>query len=804
MTKNKNKQDPHFKREASRYREPIVSREVIADHIAKSEKSLSLVSLINTFSLQSAREKEALRRRLRAMVRDGQLHCNAQGEYGLIDTSSLIDGIVDIARDGRGRVVVGENDTFIELSSVQLKQVFPGDRVLVNIVGVGVTGCAKGAITKILSRAHTELVGRFHLEQGIGYVVPENSSIRQDIMVLAGDTQDAKNAQFVSVKITTWPTKRTQAVGKVVKVLGDSMSSTLAIEVAKKTFDLPIDWPKSLLKQLEQLPKEVVATGEDDRQDLTALPFITIDGEDAMDFDDAVFAKETATGFTLLVAIADVSHYVALDSPLDIEAIKRGTSVYFPNHVLPMLPEALSNELCSLKPDVARLTLVCEMTISKQGMLDSFMFYKGMIHSKARLTYHEVADYLQDGQFKQQDVADTVKLSINTLNSLYHVLLKARDKRGALAFSSLDTRMVLNKTGQVEKIIATERNDAHKLIEECMLMANVAAAHFILKQNVPALFRVHGAPDSEKITNLRDFLSFRGVALKGGAVPNVNELNDAVKAFDGHEDKLIVENVVLRSMQQAIYTPENQGHYGLGYDAYAHFTSPIRRYPDLIVHRVIKSLLSKEDGRGHRYSLKTLTELGVSTSFTERRAEDASRDVEKSLKCAFMAEKVGERYFGVISGVTNFGFFVTITSLLVDGLVHCKNLRDDYYIFDEKRHVLVGQRTRRAFQFGDEVEVQVANVDLSDRKIDFELVGEHALKRPKKFQHQTAKSKTRSPSSAVTKTKRKETKANDHLSSAQTKSKAKKNSKKSVKRIKVNRKKQKNSHSKKAFKGKGV
>jgi len=480
-------------------------------------------------------------------------------------------------------------------------------------------------------------------------------------------------------------------------------------------------WPTELLNEVNALPKAVGAIKEPDRKDLSQLPFITIDGEDAMDFDDAVYATKEKAGFKLYVAIADVSHYVSFDAPLDLEAKKRGTSVYFPNHVLPMLPEVLSNDLCSLKPDVPRLTLVCEMHIDDSGQLASFSFYKGMIHSQARLTYNEVAKYLSSGSFDTKALPEAVTTSIDTLNQLYHRLLLARESRGALAFNSVDTRIVLNSAHQVDKIIASERNDAHKLIEECMLVANVAAAKFILKHKAGGLFRVHDAPEADRMANLRDFLSFKGVKLKGGATPSVKDLNDALKTFDGQDDQSIAENVVLRSMQQAMYTPENVGHYGLGYDAYAHFTSPIRRYPDLVVHRVIKQLLSKEDKQGHVYSDDVLTKLGFSTSFMERRAEEASRDVEKSLKCAYMADKVGQDYAGVISGVTKFGFFVTLPSLLVDGLVHCRYLRDDYYIFDEKHQILRGDRTGRKFQFGDEVKVRVAKVDLSDRKIDFEL-----------------------------------------------------------------------------------
>lgn len=731
MTKHRSKKDPHYKREASRYAEPIVSREAICTYVAKHNEALSMTSLITAFSLHSAKEQEALRRRLGAMCRDGQLRCNAQGDYQLMDEAALIEGIVEVGRDGRGYVVVDNTNERVGLSASQLKQVFPGDRVRINTLGVNDNNQTQGAINRVLHRAHPELIGRFHREEGISFVVPEDNRIRHDIIILPGHDAAAKNTQFVTVKITHWPSARTQAIGEVIAVLGDSMSSTLAIDVAKKTFELPDKWPEGMDAVLKRLSHDPSTVMEADREDLTALDFLTIDGADAKDFDDAVYATSTDNGFHLRVAIADVSHYVQPNSLLDAEALKRGTSVYFPDQVLPMLPETLSNDLCSLRPNVPRLALVCDMHINTRGELNSFRFYKGLIQSKARLTYHEVADYLTHGEFTDKTVPDGVKTAIKHLHALYKCLLMAREQRGALNFNTQDSQIVLDASGQVEKIIATSRNDAHKLIEECMLVANVAAAEFTLQQQCPALFRVHGAPEQDRIADLSEFLGFRGVSLKGGLTPTVKQLNDVLLAFEDHEDQPIVENVILRSMAQAVYRPDHDGHYGLGYEAYAHFTSPIRRYPDLITHRIIKALLSSEDKAGKRYARDTLQALGTDTSFTERRAESASRDVEKSLKCAYMANKVGQTFDGIISGVTNFGFFVTITALRVDGLVHCKNLRDDYYLFDEKRQMLVGQRANRRFQFGDDVRVQVAHVDLNDRKIDFELDGQQT-QTPKK------------------------------------------------------------------------
>ena len=479
------------------------------------------------------------------------------------------------------------------------------------------------------------------------------------------------------------------------------------------------EWPKAVIKELKKLPEEPDCSDLGDRVDLRHLPFVTIDGEDAKDFDDAVYAEKDGKGFKLFVAIADVSHYVKAQTALDHEAQIRGNSIYFPDRVIPMLPEQLSNGLCSLKPSVNRFCLVCEMELDAKGYLKRYRFYEGVIFSAARLTYTNVAKWLGgdlDGAPKK------IMPHLKQLYQVYQLLLANREQRGALDIDTVETKVGFNSTGHVTHLYSVQRNDAHRLIEECMLLANVATGDLLLKHKAPAVFRVHEKPDSEKVKTLRGFLSLRGLLLGGGEFPHTREFNEVLKHAKTHADCQVIQVMVLRTMQQAIYSPKNNGHFGLAYEAYTHFTSPIRRYSDLLVHREIKRILLKSEPF---YSESTLSSICQQISDTERKADEMSRGAMQALKCLYLSQHLGSQFDVVVSGVTAFGMFATIQQFMIDGLIHMRNLRDDFYHFDSTSQMLVGERSGREFHLGQTLKIMIARVDVEQRRIDFELVEEN-------------------------------------------------------------------------------
>jgi ribonuclease R len=592
-------------------------------------------------------------------------------------------------------------------------------------------------------------VGRYHIESDVGFVIPDNPKIQQEVLVTPGRALDAKPGQFVEVKITHWPTQRFQPQGDIVEVIGNYMAPGMEIDVALRSFDIPHVWPQAVLKEAARFKPEVEEKDKHKRVDLRHLPFVTIDGEDARDFDDAVYCEKPGGwklltgGFRLYVAIADVSHYVKVGSALDKEAELRGNSVYFPERVVPMLPEELSNGLCSLNPHVDRLAMVCEITLNKSGKMTDYQFYEAVIHSHARLTYNKVSTMLEqpksaEGKRLGGEYAEVLP-HLKQLYSLYKVLLKARHTRGAIDFETQETRIVFGGDRKIAEIKPTERNDAHKLIEECMLCANVATAAFLQKHEIPALYRVHDAPPLERQEKLRAFLGELGLSLhKGKEGPTPKDYQALLEQIQGRPDFHVIQTVMLRSLSQAVYSAENNGHFGLNYEAYAHFTSPIRRYPDLLVHRAIRSVIrSRRDtphvrregatsmpkARIYPYDEAALEQLGEQCSMTERRADEATRDVTNWLKCEFMKDRVGESFPGVITAVTGFGLFVELTDIYVEGLVHVTAMPGDYYHFDPLHHRLSGERSGRSFRLGDSVEVRVMRVDLDERKIDVELIG---------------------------------------------------------------------------------
>lgn len=740
--------DPEAAREAEKYDNPIPSRELIIQHLSERGSPAAREQLVEEFGLTSDEDIEALRRRLRAMERDGQLIYTRRGAYAPVDKLDLVCGRVSGHRDGFGFLIPDDGSDDLFLSPAQMRLVFDGDRCLARVSGLDRRGRREGAVVEVISRAHETIVGRYQEESGIGFVMADNPKIQQEVLVTPGRSMEAKPGQFVEIKITHWPTQRFQPQGDVVEVIGNYMAPGMEIDVALRSFDIPHVWPDAVRREAAKLKPEVEEKDKQKRVDLRHLPFVTIDGEDARDFDDAVYCEKLSGwklfsgGYRLYVAIADVSHYVKIGSALDQEAEVRGTSVYFPERVVPMLPEELSNGLCSLNPHVDRLAMVCEVTLSKSGKMTDYQFYEAVIHSHARLTYNKVSSMLE-----QPSSAEGKRLTgeygevlphLKQLYALYKILLKARHTRGAIDFETQETRIVFGAERKIAEIKPTERNDAHKLIEECMLCANVATARFLQDHDIPGLYRVHDGPPLERQEKLRAFLGELGLTLhKGKEGPTPKDYQALLERIQGRPDFHVIQTVMLRSLSQAVYSPDNNGHFGLNYEAYAHFTSPIRRYPDLLIHRAIRSVIrSRRDtshvrregatsmpkARIYPYDEAALEQLGEQCSMTERRADEATRDVVNWLKCEFMKDRVGESFPGVITAVTGFGLFVELTDIYVEGLVHVTAMPGDYYHFDPLHHRLSGERSGRSFRLGDSVEVRVMRVDLDERKIDFELI----------------------------------------------------------------------------------
>ena len=736
MSKKGKFADPHAEREAANYDNPIPSREAIIELLTQAEKPLNGNKIASKLGLGDSEQVDALGKRLRAMERDGQLMVNRRGAYGLVDKLNLLHCRVQGHRDGYGFAMpIGPGED-VYLSARQMQFAFDGDEVLVAITGVDRRGRAEGKVVEVLDRGNRSIVGRYEEESGIGYVVPDNGRINQHILIPPKDKGEAKSGQIVNALITDYPTRKLNAKGRVVEVLGEHMDPGLEIDVAIRSHGIPWEWPDEVLAEAASLESEPIEADKQYRVDLRQHAFVTIDGEDARDFDDAVYCEKDGRGWRLWVAIADVSHYVRPGSALDEEGANRGNSVYFPERVVPMLPEALSNGLCSLKPQVDRLAMACEMTLDRDGKLGDFQFYEAVIHSHARLTYTQVGEVLDSGS--HPDVATERVPDLKRLHDLYHVLRRARDERGAIDFETVETRIIFDAQRKIESIVPVVRNDAHKLIEECMLCANVATARFFEEAGLPILYRVHEGPTEEKLENLRSFLGELALDLRGGLKPTPNDYQHLLAQIAEREDAHIVQTMLLRSLRQAMYQPDNAGHFGLNYDAYAHFTSPIRRYPDLLVHRGLRCIIrsNKASDRVRRvkgaepipqqrifpYDEAAMVVMGEHSSMSERRADDATREVEAWLKCEYLQDHVGEEFAGVISAVTSFGLFVELKDIYIEGLVHITALPGDYYNFDAAHQRLLGERSGRSYKLGGHVKVQVARVDLDDKKIDLELI----------------------------------------------------------------------------------
>lgn len=758
MKKKWVEKDPNAAQEAIKYENPVPSREFILEFLQKWGAPIAHPDLCDELGLQHEDDIEAIRRRLIAMCRDGQLISNRRNEFGLIEKMNLITGRVIGHRDGYGFVKPEDGREDLFLNARNMREVFDGDKVLVQEIGLDSRGRREAKVVEVLERGITKVVGRFDGHNGFGSLIPENQRITNQVMIIPDEQSDLKytDGQLVVAEILQYPNRRQPARARVIEVLGEHLSAGMEIKVAIHSHDIPHEWPEAVHQQIAELAPEVAEKDKSNRVDLRDLPLVTIDGEDARDFDDAVYAeKKRFGGWRLWVAIADVSYYVQPGTALDNEAIIRGNSVYFPEYVVPMLPELLSNGLCSLNPKVDRLAMVCEMNLSRAGVLKDFRFYEAVINSKARLTYNKVATMLgQIGEAtERQELRNEyahVVAPLETLYGLYKALRKARDERGAIDFDTVETRIEFGPERKIERIVPIHRNDAHKIIEECMLCANVATARFLEKYKQPSLYRIHEGPKDQKLKNLRAFLGELGLNLPGGDKPEPKDYLRLAETIEGRPDQHIIQTMMLRSMQQAVYSPENKGHFGLAYDAYAHFTSPIRRYPDLLVHRNIRAAIhsgkrikdiERPSGFVARpafvkhYSTEEMLALGEQCSMTERRADEATRDVVSWLKCEYMQEQIGNQFDGVVAAVTGFGLFVEIKDLYVEGLVHITGLPSDYYHFDAAKQRLVGDRTRRVFKLGDALHVRVVRVDLDERKIDFDLAeasGQNTATPPKK------------------------------------------------------------------------
>jgi len=714
--------DPYAQREAEKYENPIPSRELILSALEHAGRPLSRVDIAEAFSLENEDDLEALRRRLRAMERDGQLLFNRGQQYCLVNNKDLIVGRIIGHPDGFGFVRPDDGSDDLYLSPREMNPLLHNDRAMVRIAGIDKKGRREGAVVEILERNTHQIVGRLYKEDGFTYVVPDNKNIAQTVLVQKGGAGKAKQGQIVIAEIVEQPTKLHQPIGRIIEVLGDHLAPGMEIEMAIRTHELPHLWPEELLEEIKSLSAEVPESAKENRVDLRNIQLVTIDGEDARDFDDAVYCKRTPKGWKLLVAIADVSHYVQVNSELDKEAKNRSTSVYFPEQVIPMLPEILSNGLCSLNPDVDRLCMVCELFIDEQGKVVRSKFFDAVMRSHARLTYTEVAKMLVDGDKTLAEKYKRLMPHLRELYALYKVMRISREQRGAMDFDTQETRIIFGKDRKIEKIVPVVRNDAHKLIEEFMITANSAAARYLNGKKIPKLLRVHDGPSADKLLNLKTFLGELGLKFGGGVNPTPLDYMHLVESVKGRPDAHLIQTVLLRSMSQAVYSPDLKGHFGLALDAYAHFTSPIRRYPDLLVHRAIQHCLQDKKVETFVYGVPDMILLGEHCSANERRADDATRDVVNWLKCEYMMDKIGEEFPGIISAVTSFGFFVELADIFVEGLVHISNLGQDYFHFDPTSHQLKGERTDMNFRLGDSVKIRVARVDLDEKKMDFELV----------------------------------------------------------------------------------
>lgn len=713
--------DPYQAREAKKYANPIPSREFILGLMEQHAAPLRFDDLAEAMQLTDPQQQEALTRRLAAMQRDGQVVCNRRGGYCVVNHEDLLHGRVIGHPDGFGFLHPDEGGDDLFLSPREMRRLWHGDRIVARVAGIDRRGRREAAVVEVLERAFESLVGRIQVEAGVAFLLPDNKRVTQQVLITPERLHGARDGQMAVARITDHPESWRQPLGEVVEILGDHLAPGMATDVAIRAHDIPLAWPEALHAEIADLQPEVPEAAKLNRVDLRTTPLVTIDGADARDFDDAVFCERTKKGWRLLVAIADVSSYVVPGTALDEEAYKRGNSVYFPDRVIPMLPEILSNGLCSLNPRVDRLCMTAELYFDAEGKLYRSRFFEAVMNSHARLTYDQVGSMLLDGDPELCARHAGLLPHLHQLYGLYQLLHSARAERGAIDFDTVETRFRFGEDGKLAAIEPLVRHDAHKIIEECMLAANVAAARHLLRHKMPALYRIHEKPSAEKLADLGEFLAELGLRLGGGKSPTAKDYAVLLDQVKDRPDFHVIQVVLLRSMMQAVYSDNNVGHFGLAFPAYTHFTSPIRRYPDLMVHRALKHLLTGEPPEAFEYTHQHLTAMGEHCSATERRADDATRDAADTLKCEFMLDKVGESFEGVISGVNSFGIFVELSGIYVSGLVHITALDYDYFHFDPIGHRLRGDRTGKVYRLGDTLRVKVAAVNIDDRKIDFVL-----------------------------------------------------------------------------------
>ena len=729
--------DPFYAREQQKYSDnPLPSREFILSWLEAQGKLLTFAQIARAFGMDKA-EGEKLQFRLKAMLGAGQLMCNRQGRFGVARKMDLEAGFVVAHQEGYGFFSPenGEADGFIPPK--YMAELMHGDKILARVKDVDERGRKDYAPVEILERAQKRIVGKLTVQQGVWSLIPDNRRLTHRLIIPAGALGGGKAGQVVIGEITAYPSRYQQPIGKVVAVLGEAMAAGMEVDIAIENHNIPAEFPEAVRTQCETIPDALRDSDYEGRLDLRHLPFVTIDGITARDFDDAVYAEKRGENYRLYVAIADVAHYVQPDSPLDIEAYNRGTSVYFPDRVIPMLPEKLSNGLCSLNPDVDRLAMVCEITLAADGSIKRSAFHDAVIHSHARLTYETVEEILfRDNTLLHESFA-ALKRPLDNLQAVYRILRAARLSRSVIDFHASEPEFIYDSEGKIETIKARDRLESHRLIEECMIVANICAAKYIGRHKLPALYRVHDHPSAERLSKLIDFLGKRGIKWQGSLDNATPEQFSALLAqCSDRPDFAQIEIMVLRSMSQAIYIPENRGHFGLALEHYAHFTSPIRRYPDLLVHRAIRHQLHGGSRDNYRYSAESMVEKGKHCSMTERRADEATRDAMDFLKCEFMSHRIGETFTGRIANITNFGLFITLDDIYIDGLVHVSALTNDYYHYNAETFTLNGERSGYRFALMDAVEIQVAKVDIDDRKIDFELLSHKG-----KALHESGKSK---------------------------------------------------------------
>ncbi len=703
---------------------PLIDTDKLRQMLREADHPLSRRRLSDMLGLDKAESDARLKPVLNELIAAGEVVRNRRAAYGLASDMDLIRGRISAHADGFGFVMPDDGSDDLYLSPKQMRQVFHGDSVLAAVIGVDRRGRKEGGIVEVVERAHRQIVGRLMIESGVATLVPDDPRLTQDVLIPLDKIANAQPGQIVVARIVRMPSTNRAAMGEVTAVLGHADEPGIATEIAIFGHDLPQEFPDEVSDQAKAYGDRIDPDIAAQRKDLRDLPLLTIDGADARDFDDAVYAEKLENGYRLIIAIADVAEYVHPDTPLDREAHKRGTSVYFPDRVLPMLPETLSNGLCSLRPDEDRLCMVCDVRLDEGGKVRSSRFYEAVMRSHARLTYDQVQRMMVDGDAELRAKHEHVVGALSALYETYRVLFKRRSRRGALDFDSTDVYFQFDVEGRVAGIRPRTRHDAHRLIEECMILANVEAARFVGKAGIPMLFRVHDSPPAEKLEGLELFLRAQGLRVSWSEQPEPSQFAAIQHKVAETPEARLVNAVLMRSLSLAVYQPENIGHFGLALHDYAHFTSPIRRYPDLLLHRAIKHLVRKQDRNQFPYSESAMVEQGRHCSWTERRAEEASRDVDERLKCQFMQRHLGEEFDGVVTGVTSFGLFVELPEFGVSGLVHVTAMPNDFYNFDPVSHRLTGKRHGQVFALADRVKVSVAAVNVDERKIDLALVTE--------------------------------------------------------------------------------